>query len=169
MKKSFVQMGAAAMIAITGVSCAPDPIYSYPPEYERTVKFSLEDPRTLTLDRQNDATYVTRCQPGDSLTALIRVAYTGAHITRAVYYWTLKGADGEKIDEKKFTEISPHQHIYPPMWVFEAPDSAGTYEMHFRATYVYSASTEEGAIFGGFPTSASYEGASTVKAPLTVQ
>ena len=150
-------------------SCAPEPIYSYPPEYERMVRFTKDDPKTITLDNQSAIHFTTNCQSGDSITALIRVTYSGTYITKAMYYWTLKDASGNTVDEKKIEQIAPHKQSVPPMWGFEAPSEAGTYYVHFRTTYSYSAQAENGALYGGFPTSANYEGASTIRAILTVK
>ena len=142
-------------------SCAPDPIYSYPPEYEREVRFTKDDPKTITLDNQDGLVFLTNCQAGDSITALIRVTYTGAYITKAIYHWTLRDAEGEKVAERKIEQLAPHRQSCPPMWTFMAPTS-GTYTMHFRADFKYSASDVSGAISGGYPTLGKYEDAGTV-------
>ena len=169
MQKTVVWMMAAIVAAFTLGSCAPDPIYSYPPEYEKEVRFTLDDPKTIVLTEQDSIDFITSCQRGDSVTALIRVRYTGSLITRADYYWTLKGEDGTTLLEKKIEQIAPQKQSTPPMWTFNAPDSIGRYQVHFRAWYVYSASTEEGLIYGGYPTSSNYTGASTVKSTITVK
>ena len=156
-------LSAVIAWSISLCSCAPDPIYSYPPEYEREVRLTQDDPKTLTLDNQSNITYVSNCQSGDSVTAIIRVSYTGAYITKAVYSWSLRDASGKTVDEATITQIAPHKQSTLPMWRFGAPAEAGTYYVHFRANYSYSAQAENGALFGGFPTSSNYEGASTVK------
>ena len=94
MQKIILWMIATMVAILTLGSCAPDPIYSYPPKYEKKVRFTLDDPKTILLDKQDAIDFVTSCQRGDSITALIRVEYTGSLITRADYYWTLKGEDG---------------------------------------------------------------------------
>lgn len=161
-----------SLLVVAGLSlcsCAPDPIYSYPPEYENTLRFTKDKVETITLDNQQNLTFTTTCNAGDSITALIRVSYTGAYITSAVYHWTLRDASGEKVIERKVEQIAPHKQACPPMLRFEAPLVPGEYTMHFRTNYKYSAQTESGAIYGGYPTSANYEGASTVRAKLSVR
>ena len=153
-------------------ACAPDPIYSYPPEYEHEVRLTQDDPKTLTLDNQSNITYVYDCQSGDSVTAFIRVSYTGAYITKAVYSWSLRDASGNTVDKATITQIAPHKQSTLPMWRFEAPSEAGTYNVHFRASYSYSAQAENGTLFGGFPTSSGihgYEDKSSVKGVLEVK
>ena len=169
MQKIILWMIATMVATLTLGSCAPDPIYSYPPKYEKRVRFTLDDPKTILLDKQDAIDFVTSCQRGDSITALIRVEYTGSLITRADYYWTLKGEDGTKLWEKKIEQIAPQKQHTPPMYTFKAPDSIGHYQVHFRAWYEYSASTEAGALYGGYPSSSNYTGASTVQSTLTVK
>ena len=169
MQKMILWMIATMVATLTLGSCAPDPIYSYPPKYEKKVRFTLDDPKTILLDKQDAIDFVTSCQRGDSITALIRVEYTGSLITRADYYWTLKGEDGTKLWEKKIEQIAPQKQHTPPMYTFKAPDSIGHYQVHFRAWYEYSASTEAGALYGGYPSSSNYTGASTVQSTLTVK
>ncbi len=169
MQKIILWMIATMVATLTLGSCAPDPIYSYPPKYEKKVRFTLDDPKTILLDKQDAIDFVTSCQRGDSITALIRVEYTGSLITRADYYWTLKGEDGTKLWEKKIEQIAPQKQHTPPMYTFKAPDSIGHYQVHFRAWYEYSASTEAGALYGGYPSSSNYTGASTVQSTLTVK
>lgn len=169
MQKIILWMIATMVATLTLGSCAPDPIYSYPPKYEKKVRFTLDDPKTILLDKQDAIDFVTSCQRGDSITALIRVEYTGSLITRADYYWTLKGEDGTKLWEEKIEQIAPQKQHTPPMYTFKAPDSIGHYQVHFRAWYEYSASTEAGALYGGYPSSSNYTGASTVQSTLTVK
>lgn len=168
MKYKHVLLISAIVLGFAFGACAPDPIYSYPPEYESVVRYTLDNPQTITLNNQEDINFTSKCQSGDSITALIRVSYTGAYITKAVYYWSLKDASGNIVQEKQIPQIAPHKQLGPPMWRFEAPTDAGTYKVHFRATYNYSAQAENGTLFGGFPTSAVYEGASTISSSLVV-
>ena len=168
MHNKSILLTILAMIGFALQSCAPDPIYSYPPEYERVVRFTKDDPKTIKLDNQSNINFVSTCQAGDSITALIRVTYSGAYITEAIYYWTLKDASGNTIKEESIGQIAPHKQSTPPMWSFEAP-SSGTYYVHFRARFEASAKFENGSLVGGYPTSANYEGANTVKAVLTVK
>ena len=163
MKHKLVLLLSVIALGCTLSACAPDPIYSYPPEYEREVRLTKDDPKTITLNSQDRVGFISSCQSGDSVTALIRVTYTGAYITRAVYSWALKDASGNTIEQTKITQIAPHEQSTPPMWSFEVPAEAGTYYVHFRADYSYSAQAENGTLFGGFPSSSNYEGASTVK------
>lgn len=161
-----------SIIAIIGLalhSCAPDPVYSYPPEYESRVRFTQDDPKTITLDNQANIRFVSSCNVGDSVTALIRVTYAGDNITSATYYWTLKDASGKTIEERSIEQIAPHKQKYLPMYTFPAFKDKGTYTVHFRAKFEYSAQAENGTLFGGYPTSANYEGAATVKETLRVE
>ena len=161
-------MIAAIVATLTLISCASEPIYSYPPEYEGKVLFTLDDPKTIELSKQDLIDFVKSCQRGDSITALMRVYYAGSFITRADYYWTLKGEDGTTLWEEKIEQIGPHKQNTPPIYTFPAPDSIGNYQVHFRVWYEYSASTEAGALYGGYPSTANYQGASTVQATLRV-
>ena len=168
MKYKHVLLISAIVLGFAFSACAPDPIYSYPPEYERKVRFTLDDPKAITLNNQEHIDFISNCQSGDSVIALIRVSYTGVYITKAVYYWALKDASDSTIVEKQILQVAPHKQEVPPTWRFEAPSETGTYYVHFRATYSYSAQAENGTFFGGFPTSAAYEGASTISSSLVV-
>lgn len=169
MRNICMKIALTAVAVLALVSCAPEPIYSYPPEYVKTLVFTLEDPKTITLDNQDEVPSVSECKVNDSVTVFIPVTYPGTYITRADYYWTLKDADGKDVKKSVVEQIAPHKQKCPPMWSFGAPPTAGTYTVHFRATYNYSAQTERGEIFGGYPTSVSYEGAGTVKSVLRVR
>lgn len=169
MRNISVKVALAIIGVLALTSCVKDPIYSYPPEYVKTLKFTLEKPASITLDNQSDVPFVSVCNPSEMVTAFIPVLYTGAYITKATYYWTLNSEDGTEIEKKTIEQVAPHKENCPPMWSFGAPPTAGTYTVHFRATYSYSAQTERGEIFGGYPTSISYEGASTVKSVLRVR
>ena len=162
-------LSAVIAWSISLCSCAPDPIYSYPPEYERKVRLTLDDPKTITLDNQENVNFTSSCQSGDSVTALIRVTYTGAYITNAVYYWTLKDASGNVVKEDAILQIAPHKQNVPPMWSFSAPNEKGQYTVHFRTRYEASAQFENGSLYSGFPTTANYEGAATVNSKLVVK
>lgn len=163
MKHKLILLVSIITLGFALHACAPDPIYSYPPEYEREVRLTQDDPKTLTLDNQGNINFIYDCQSGDSVTALIRVSYTGAYITKAVYSWALKDASGNTVEKTTITQIAPHKQSTLPMWNFKAPSDVGTYYVHFRANYSYSAQAENGTLFGGFPSSSNYEGASTVK------
>ena len=169
MCKHLISGLVVLLIAMTWVSCTPDPVYSYSPEYEGKIRFTNDAPKTITLDNQQAISFVTKGVPGDSLTALMRVEYTGALITRADYYWTLKGDDGSKIAEEKIEQIAPHKQLCPPLWRFQVPDSAGVYHVHFRVEYNYSAQLESGFWSGNYPSGSTYLEPSTIKATLMVR
>ena len=168
MRNICIKIALTAVAVLALVSCAPEPIYSYPPEYVKTLVFTLEDPKTITLDNQDEVPSVSECKVNDSVTVFIPVTYPGTYITRADYYWTLKDADGKDVKKSVVEQIAPHKQKCPPMYGFRVQEP-GTYYMHFRAWYDYSAKTENETLFGGYPTSANYEGASTVKAVLVVK
>ena len=133
------------------------------------MRLTLDDPKTITLDNQENVNFTSSCQSGDSVTALIRVTYTGAYITNAVYYWTLKDASGNVVKEDAILQIAPHKQNVPPMWSFSAPNKKGQYTVHFRTRYEASAQFENGSLYSGFPTTTNYEGAATVNSKLVVK
>lgn len=150
-------------------SCTPDVVYSYPPEYEKPLLFTLDAPSTITLSNQSNVSTTKYCNVGDSVTVFLPVTYTGSYITKATYSWT---SDSEKLGSETIVQIAPHKQMTPPMWRFVAPDSAGTYKVFFRASYSYSAQTEDGAIFGEYPSGSGahgYQDGSSVYGELVVR
>lgn len=169
MKYKSVLLLLAVALGVALSSCAPDPVYSYPPEYEK-LKLTKDDPKSITLPTQNEVDFISSCQAGDSVSVFMFVVTPGTYITEATYYWSLrKKGNGEPIERKTYSQLAPEKEMAPPMWTFAAPKEKGTYEVHFRAEFDYSASLEEGNFFGGYPTSANYEGASTTWTTLTVK
>lgn len=175
MRKSLVLIASAMMVsALTFVSCKKDVPLSYPPEYEKPLRFTLEDAENVTWENQNQLVQnsVSSCNAGDSVTVFLPTTYTGSYIYKATYKWVLEVQGGDVIDRKTFVQVSPCELTnLPPKWTFEAP-KAGTYNVYFRAIYNYSASTENGAISGGYPTSSGlhgYEDKSSVSGILRVK
>lgn len=169
MKKINILLMSVIAMGFALHSCAPDPIYSYPPEYQTPLVFTLDDPAMVTLQNQSNVSRTKSCAKAARVTAFLPTTYAGAYITTATYSWKMQDkTTADTIYIEKFEQLAPHKHNCPPKWTFTAPDSAGTYVVHFRAWYDYSAQTENGALFGGYPTSSNYEGASTIKAELRV-
>lgn len=168
MKNKLILLISILTLGFALSSCAPDPVYSYPPEYQKPLRFTLDKPETVTLNNQSNVKTVKSCNKGSLVTVFLPVTYTGSYITSATYYWTIKGLDGSVIETKTIEQIAPHKETTPPLWSFTAPDSLGTYNVHFRARYEYSAQTESGTIYGGYPTNSNYEGAGTISADLKV-
>ena len=168
MRNKNVLLVIVLALSFAFYSCAPDSIYSYPPEYEKPLRFTLDNPKTITLKNQSNVKTIRSCSRGDMVTVFLPVTYTGSYITSATYYWTVKGADGSTIDAKTYEQIAPHEQTVPPMWSFAAPDSLGIYKVHFRAKYEASAQFENGSPYSGYPTSSNYEGASTISSELKV-
>lgn len=168
MKKAYILLMAVIAMGFALHSCAPDPIYSYPPEYQSPLVFTLDDSGLVTLQNQGNVTRTKSCAKAATVTAFLPTTYAGAYITTATYSWKMLEATGDTVYINKYEQLAPHKHNCPPKWTFTAPDSAGTYTVHFRAWYDYSAQTENGALFGGYPTSSNYEGANTIKAELRV-
>ena len=164
MKKSFIFCALACLLAF--VACEKEAMLNEAPEYYGTLTFTKDKPATITLENQNKVHRIYSCQRGDSVTVFMPVLQPGAYITKAVYYWSVKGADGEDLSKGEHTQIAPHKHTCPPMWTFRAPGEPGTYDVHFRAEFDFYA---QGSLFGGYPTSVTYEGASTVSEPLEVR
>lgn len=123
------------------VSCAPDPVYSEPPQYKKLF-FTTTPPSAITLGNQRDIETSSICNAGDTVTAFIWTEDAGDYITSATYHWKLIGKDST------IKVIAPHQSNNPPMCTFRAPDSIGRYTISFKAKYNYSATTEQGTIFG---------------------
>ena len=176
MRNKSILLAAVAAIGLVLHSCAPDPVYSYPPEYKKPLKFTLDKPETVTFSNQNNIKNVKECRAGDSVTVYLPTAYSGVNIYKATYKWT---SNSDKLGSETIVQIAPcDETALPPKWTFEAPDSAGKYIIYFRATYNYSAATENGAIYGGYPTSSDklynkddhgYEDKSSVYGELTVK
>ena len=168
MKHKLILLISILTLGFALSSCAPDPVYSYPPEYQKPLRFTLDKPETVTLNNQSNVKTVKSCNKGDMVTVFLPVTYTGSYITSATYYWTIKATDGSVIEAKTIEQTAPHKQDVPPMWSFTAPGEPGTYRVHFRARYEYSAQTESGTIYGGYPTNSNYEGASTINSDLRV-
>lgn len=162
-----------SIIAVIGLflhSCAPDPVYSYPPEFKKPLLFTLDNPRSIVFNNQNNIETVAYCKPGDSITVYLPTAYTGVNIYKSIYQWTSKEA---LLGSKTITQIAPCElDSLPPKWTFVAPQVPGRYEVYFRASFYYSAQTEAGTIYGGYPTNSGvngYQGASSVSGTLIVK
>ena len=70
-------------------SCAPDPIYSRHPEYYgKTLYFTDDDPKSLTVHTQNDAHRITTCKPGGKVTVFLPVMKPGEYIYKTTNKWT---------------------------------------------------------------------------------
>lgn len=148
MRKTFF----LSIIAIMGLvmhSCAPDPVYSYPPEFKKPLLFTLDDPKSIVFNNQNNIETVTSCKPGDSITVYLPTAYTGVNIYKTIYQWTSKEG---LLGSKTITQIAPCElGSLPPKWTFKAPLTPGRYEVYFRASFYYSAQTEQGFLSGSYP------------------
>lgn len=162
-----------SIIAVIGLflhSCAPDPVYSYPPEFKKPLLFTLDNPKSIVFNNQNNIETVAYCKPGDSITVYLPTAYTGVNIYKSIYQWTSKEA---LLGSKTITQIAPCElDSLPPKWTFVAPQVPGRYEVYFRASFYYSAQTEAGTIYGGYPTNSGvngYQGASSVSGTLIVK
>lgn len=162
-----------SIIAVIGLflhSCAPDPVYSYPPEFKKPLLFTLDNPKSIVFNNQNNIETVDYCKPGDSITVYLPTAYTGVNIYKSIYQWTSKDA---LLGSKTITQIAPCElDSLPPKWTFVAPQVPGRYEVYFRASFYYSAQTEAGTIYGGYPTNSGvngYQGASSVSGTLIVK
>ncbi len=162
-----------SIIAVIGLflhSCAPDPVYSYPPEFKKPLLFTLDNPKSIVFNNQNNIETVAYCKPGDSITVYLPTAYTGVNIYKSIYQWTSKDA---LLGSKTITQIAPCElDSLPPKWTFVAPQVPGRYEVYFRASFYYSAQTEAGTIYGGYPTNSGvngYQGASSVSGTLIVK
>ena len=138
---------------------------------KQNVAASNTDPNLLyNLLTQDKVKTVRTCKMGDTVTVFLPTIYTGAYITKATYKWTSSSA---KIGSKTIEQVAPcKQNVLPPKWTFVAPDSVGEYAVFFRASYEYSAATENGTIFGGYPTSSGihgYQDESSVYGQLIVE
>lgn len=169
MKHKLILLLSVIALGFTLTACAPDPIYSYLPEYAKPLRFTLDNPETVTLVNQSNVNTVTSCNRGNLVTVFLPVTYTGSRITSATYYWAIKGVDGSVIKEESKEQIAPHKVKVPPMFTFTAPDSLGTYNVHFRARYEASAQFENGTFYAGYPTNSSYEGGGTISSKLVVR
>ena len=139
-------------------SCEEPSIYSEAPEYGK-LKFTTEAPSLLTLENQGTIKQSSVCDPNDSVTVFMQVAYPGKFITKAEYTWKLYVSQ-DSVATKTVRVIAPHKQPAPPMWTFEAPSNKGKYSVTFKAKYDYSAQTEEGQIYGE---SSSYTGELNVR------
>lgn len=176
MRKSFLLMAMTIGVALMAVSCAPEPIYSYPPEYYRSesgykLYFTTDDSETLTVNNQNNVKRITQCKAGDTITVFLPVITPGIRLYRTEYRWT---SNSEKLGPVTIKDDKdPCSEKYPPKWTFVAPDSVGSYTIYFRATYGYSGSAPDGSLsqYGGFPTNSGihgYEDKSSVNGILKV-
>lgn len=144
-QKSLFAMSLAAVLML-GMAACHEPIYSEQPEYG-ALKFTTVPASQITLDKQGEIKTSSICNPGDSVTVFMQVAYAGNYITEADYRWTLYVGSDSTIT-KSVKVIAPHKQNTPPMWTFKAPDAGGSYTMTFKAKYDYSAQTEAGQIYG---------------------
>lgn len=166
MKTKYGFACSILVLMLALVACEPEQMLNEAPEYYGTLQFTKDAPSTITLDNQNKVKTISSCSRGDSVTVFMPVLQSGAYITYAIYYWSVKNSTGEELSKNEMKQIAPHKHSCPPLWTFRAPGEAGSYEVHFRATYDFHA---QGPLFGGYPTTLTYEGASTVSAKLVVQ
>ena len=169
MRKSLLLL-IISVVALVLKSCAPDPVYSYPPEFKKPLLFTLDDPNSVVFNNQNNLETVTFCKPGDIVTVYLPTEFTGVNIYKTIYEWT---SNSDLLEPKTITQIAPcKQDSLPPKWTFVAPRIPGRYEVYFRASFFYSAQTEKGEIYGGYPASSGvhgYQGASSVSATLIVK
>ena len=176
MRKSFALVASAIVLALTMVSCVKKEYISYPTEFHRDgsgsyrLYFTTDDPKSITVHNQNNVKRVSRCKVGDSVTVFLPVKTPGVYIYRSTFKWT---SDNENfVSQTIVEEKDPCSEKVPPMYSFKAPDVPGTYTVYFRATFNYSASAENGALYGGFPTSSGvhgYEDKSSVNGKLIVE
>ena len=137
-------------------SCHRELPISYPPEYEKPLLFTLDNPQSLVFNTQDKVKTVMSCKMGDTVTVFLPTTYTGAYITKATYKWT---SNSVKIPSATIEQVAPcKQNVLPPRRTFVAPDSVGEYIIFFRASSNYSAATENGTIYGGYPTSSGIHG-----------
>lgn len=146
-------------------SCAPDPIYSRHPEYYgKTLYFTDDDPKSLTVHTQNDAHRITTCKPGGKVTVFLPVMKPGEYIYKTTNKWTCalySDPNKTKVDGKDIVDDKdPCSNNVPPMWTFDAPTEPGDYVIYFRAVYSYSAMAPNGssAIKGEFPANSGSHG-----------
>ena len=167
--KSFF-WATLAMIGLALHSCAPDPIYSYPPEYKTPLLFTLDKPETVTWENQDKVKTVDCCNAGDSVTVFLPTTYTGAYLYRATYKWT---SDSELLPSEIIIKSDPcNTSALPPKRTFVAPSEPGRYVVYFRAIYECSGATESGATSLGYPTISGihgYEDKSSVYGVLYVE
>lgn len=127
------------------ISCEEPSIYSEAPEYGK-LKFTTEA-SSLTLNNQGTIKTSSICDPNDSVTVFMQVAYPGKYITKVEYTWKLY-VSSDSLVTKTIKVIAPHKQSTPPMWTFKAPSERGKYSVTFKAKYDYSAQTETGQIYG---------------------
>ena len=65
------------------ISCEEPSIYSEAPEYGN-LKFTTEAPSSLTLENQGSIKISSICDPNDSVTVFMQVAYPGKFITKVL-------------------------------------------------------------------------------------
>lgn len=146
MQKKNILLLCLSALLLCGMASCQDPIYSEPPVYGK-LKFTTDDPATITLGRQGEVNTSSICNPGDSVTVFMQVEYSGAYITEADYQWRLC-VNSDSVVSKTIRVIAPHKQNQPPMWRFKAPSEGGGYTVTFKANYDYSAQTEMGTIYG---------------------
>jgi hypothetical protein len=135
-----------ALLMILSMAACQKPIYGEQPEYGN-LKFTTTPASEITLNKQGEIATSSVCNPGDSITVFMQVAYPGAYITEAKYTWKLQVSNDSTI-ENTIKVIAPHKLNTPPMWTFKAPEKGGKYAVSFKASYDYSAHLETGQIFG---------------------
>ena len=143
-KKTFFTLSLSLLLML-GLAACQQPLYSEAPEYGN-LKFTKDSLYKITLDNQVGIKTSSICNPGDSITVFMQVAYSGAYITEADYAWKLYLGDSIIANSDKV--IAPHKQKTPPMWRFKAPETKGSYVVTFEAKYDYSAQTIAGQIYG---------------------
>ena len=170
MRRLFVMMISAVVAGMTFVSCQQDLPISRPPQFIKPLMFTLDDPKTVVFNNQNNIKEVTSCKVGDTVTVYLRTEYTGTYIYKTVYEWT---SSSDLLGTKTINQIAPCElDSLPPKWTFVAPDVPGEYNIFFRASFKYSAQTEKGEIYGFYPASSGahgYLGESSVYGTLIVE
>lgn len=156
MRRRYLLMICFAMLGLAVISCQRMTFISEPPEYVKPLVLTLAPAEEVTLVNQQSVSKVSSCRQGDSITVFMPTTYAGSNITEATYCWRLKDANKTDLVKNDTTVIAPHKQPCPPKWTFKAPDVAGMYYVTFSAKYAYSASTEDGAIFGSYPAGSNY-------------
>ena len=149
MRRLFVMMISEVVVGVAFVSCQQEPVISRPPKFEKPLLFTLDDPKTIVFNNQIDINVVTSCKVGDTVTVDLPTTYTGTYIYKTVYEWT---SNSDLLGSKTIKQIAPcEKDSLPPKWTFVAPQVPGEYEVYFKASFSYSAQTENGQIFGYYP------------------
>ena len=149
MRRLFLAMISVVVAGVTFVSCQQELAVSRPPKFEKPLLFTLDDPKTIVFNNQNDINVVTSCKVGDTVTVYLPTTYTGTDIYQTTYKWT---TNSSLLGPRTISQIAPCElDSLPPKWTFVAPQVPGEYEVYFKASFSYSAQTEKGEIFGSYP------------------